>query len=229
MILSLLLLSFMAQISDTPKPQDLGVPEYGSIEGVVVDPDGKPVEGATVYAVGDNYPPMSRAHSVTTKANGEFVLDQVIPDNKIDIHAFKEGDYYVDVIAAFDVPPKWEMPHVEVKPGQTVTGVRVQLMAKAAKLHLLVHDADTKQLVHGIFFQLCREDHPTHCTTGSGPADFENSAPVGVGISIKVSNDKHSQFDYQWEYRDPKTGSPYLRAKSGETETVNVYLRKKRL
>jgi hypothetical protein len=49
---------------------------------------------------------------------------------------------------------------------------------------------------------------------------------VGVGISIKIKTDDGQH--QKWEYRDAKTGSPYFRAKSGETETMNIYLRKKK-
>ena len=220
MILALLVMwSIATRQQPSPAANDLGV-----IKGTVVDPAGKPVEGATVYAASDNYPPMSRPHTVTTNANGAFTLDQVISDKKIDIHAYKDSEYYSDVVTVFDVPLKWVMPSVEVQPGQTVAGVTVRLMPKAAKLHLQVRDAGTKQLVHGIYLQLCREDHPNYCLTGSGPSDFEHLVPVGVGISIKVSADAHGQSDYQYQYRDPKTGSPFFRAKSGETETMDIYV-----
>src|SRR5712692_4216665 len=155
MIAILLLLSFMttAQQPSPPAGNDLGV-----IKGTVVDPDGKPVEGARVYAAGENDPPMSRPYTITTNVNGDFALDRVRPGKKVEIHAYKDSDYYTDAVSAFDLPPKLEMPAVEVKPGQTVTGVTVRLMQKAGKLHLYVRDADTRELVHGIFFQLCRED-----------------------------------------------------------------------
>lgn len=221
MTLTLLLLWLMAMVQ---QPTPSATTDLGVIHGTVVDPDGKPVEGARVYAASDEYPPMSRPYTVTTNANGEFILDQVIPGKKIDIHAYKDSDYYVDVVFAFNRPPKLELPEVEVKSGQPVTGVIVRLMQKAAKLHLYVRDAATKELVHGIYFRLCREDYPTYCVAGSGPSDIEKLVPVGVGISIQVSNDKHSQSDYQWQYRDPKINSPYFRAKSGETETMTIYV-----
>jgi hypothetical protein len=222
MIATLLLLWFMTTAQQSP-PTTNDSGDLGVIKGTVVDPDGKPMEGVRVYVQGDNDPPTSRPDTATTNANGDFTLDRVQP-RRVKIHAFKDSDYYGDVVFAFNNPSKLEMPEVEVKLGQTITGVIVRLMPKAAKLHLYVRDAATKELVHGIYFRLCREDNPSFCLAGSGPSDFERLVPVGVGISIKVSNDKHSQFDYQWQYRDPKTGSPYFRAKSGETETMNVYV-----
>ena len=211
-----------AQQPSPPAASDLGV-----IKGTVVDPNGKPVEGARVYAAGDNDPPLNSInHTTTSNANGEFVLDQVRP-GKNKIHPYKDSDYYADVYSAFGRPPKLEMPEVEVKPGQTVTGVTVRLMQKAGKLHLNVRDADTKELIIGIGYLFCREDHPTdgrYCLGGGGLSDHEHFMPVGVGISIKVEADGQHE---KWEYHDPKTGSPYYRAKSGETETMDVYLHMK--
>jgi carboxypeptidase family protein len=236
MMLALLFLWFMAtaQQPSPPAASDLGV-----IKGTVVDLDGKPVEGASVYVggvranvEGHNDPPLnSRENETTTNANGDFVLDQVRPGKNVAIHAYTDTDYYMFVTWAFNRPSKLEMPEVEVKPGQTVTGVIVRPIQRAGQLHLYVRDAKTKGLVHGIFFRLCREDHPTeggYCIGGSGPSDYAQPVPVGVGISIEVSADTHGQSNYQWQYRDPKTGSRYFRAKSGETETMNIYLRQKK-
>ena len=218
-----LLMMTMAHQPSPPDANDLGV-----IKGTVVDPDGKPVEGARVYAAGDNDPPVNSLPDTTTSnVNGDFVLDHVRP-GKVKIHAYKDSDYYMDVYFAFDLPPKLAMPEVEVQPRQTVTGVTVRLMQKAGKLHLNVRDADTKELIVGIGYQFCREDHPTefgYCLSGGGLSDREHFMPVGVGISIQIKADDGRHV--KWEYRDSKTGSLYFRAKSGETETMDVILEKK--
>jgi len=226
----MLVMMTMAQQQSPPKANDFGI-----IKGTVVDLDGKLVVGANVYVGGfrasvggENLPTLnSRNNEATSNANGEFVLDQVIPSESVVIHAYMDTDYYALVLWAFNLPPELERPEIEVKPGQTVTGVTVRLTQRAGQLHLYVRDAKTKELVHGIGFLLCREDHSTYCNGGGGQSDFVQPVPVGVGISIKIeADDGHHK---KWEYRDPKTGSPYFRAKSGETETMTIYLRKKRL
>jgi hypothetical protein len=225
MIPILLILLTMMSAQQQSRPNT----DFGVIRGIVIDPDGKLVEGARVYLTADSYPPKSRPDATTTNAKGEFVLNQVIPGKKLAIHAYKDIDYFSDVVIGFNLPPKSELPEVEVKPGQTVTGITVRLMSKAGKIHLSVRDANTKDLVHGIFYQLCRADHPTeigYCVTGSGPSDLDEFVPVGVGISIKVSAASHGQDSFQWQYHDPETGSPYFNAKSGETETMNIYVPK---
>jgi hypothetical protein len=220
----------MAQISATPKPEDLGLP-YGSIEGEVVDPDGKRVEGAVVHESSDDGRPVQGRifrTSTTTDADGKFVLDHVIPAEKVIVWAYKYDDYFDDVMEPFSFkPPNVKMPVVEVKPGQTITGVRIQFAEKAGKLHLYVRDADSKELVHGVFIRWCRKgDPPKYCINGSGPSDDERLISPAVGISIQIEAD--DGLHEKSEYRNPKTGSRYFRAKSGETETVNIYLRKKR-
>jgi hypothetical protein len=184
------------------------------------------VGGIRFYVAGENSPPSNlRKNETTSNANGEFVLDQVIPNTSVIIHAYKDTDYYAFVMWAFNLPPKSERPEVEVKSGQTVTGITVRLTQRAGQLHLYVRDAETKELISGVGFQLCREDYPTYCTGGSGSSDFVESVPVDVGISIKIeADDGHHK---KWEYRDTKTHSRYFRAKSGETETLTIYLHKK--
>jgi hypothetical protein len=232
MILTVLLLSFIAQISSTPKPEDVGIPLLGSVEGVVVDPNGKPVEGAVVHETSDDDRPLGGAifrTATTTDVDGKFVLDHVFPAEKVAIWAYKYDDYYEDVMKPFTFkrPKNLKIPVVEVKAGQTITGVRIQFPQKVGKLHWYVRDADTKELVHGVFMRWCRKDVPTkYCINGSAPSDYERIISLGVGISILIEAD--DGLYEKWVYRNPKTGSRYFRARSGETETVNVYLRKKR-
>jgi hypothetical protein len=229
MILTVLLLSFMttAQQLSPPPANDFGV-----IKGTVVDLDGKPVVGANVYVGdfrasvgGENLPTLnSRSNETTSNANGEFVLDRVVPSKSVVIHAYMDTDYYASVLWAFNLPPELERPEIEVKAGQTVTGITVRLTQRPGQLRVYVRDVKTGEIVNGVFSQLCREDHPTYCTMNSGPGTIP--VPVGVGISINIKTDDGRHV--KWHYHDPKTGSPYFRAKSGETETMDIYLRKKK-
>jgi hypothetical protein len=220
----------MAQLSSGPTPEEVGMPLVGSVQGVVVDPDGKPVGDAVVHETSDEGRPLGGTifrSGTTTDVNGKFLLDHVIPAEKVVIWAYKYSDYYEDVMEPFTFsrPKDLKIPVVEVKAGQTVTGVRIQFPPKAGKLHLFVRDADTKELVPGVFIEWCRKGVPAkYCIHGSGPSDYEKIVSLGVGISIQIEADD-GQHEIS-EYRNAKTGSRYFRAKSGETETVNIYLRK---
>jgi len=208
---------------------------YGSVAGVVVDPQGNPVAGADVYEIGNRYMGLPLAGrwpppgaSAKTDKRGNFVLNDVVPDNPVWILASKPSDYYADDgTPSMFLPPNPKIPQVEVKPGQTVTGVRVQLRQKVGKLHWYVRDADTKKLVHGVFSYWCREGEPKLYCGGSmsGASDAEALISPDVHISIQMEAD--DGLHEKWEYRNPKTGSQYYWAKSGKTEVMNVYLRKK--
>jgi len=219
-----------AQISAAPKSA-----EYGWIEGVVVDPQEKPVDGAWVNAVGEaesklplggRWPP---GPSTTTDSEGKFVLGVVV-DNPVHVFASKESDYYaggsilnMGLVPSFNTP---KVEEVDVKPGQTVT-VRLQLAKKAGKIKLYVRDAVTKELlVDGIFSEWCAKGLPVtySCARLSGQSDYESLVSTDVDLSIRI--EARDGLHKWWEYRNPKTGSRYYRARSGKTESVYVYLRK---
>jgi hypothetical protein len=223
---------FLWVIATAQQPQPLAANVVGVVKGTVVGPSGKPVEDAVVHeSCNDGRPLGGRLFrtSTTTDVQGNFVLDQVIPCEKVLIWAYKYSDYYEDVMEpfTFNRPKNLKIPEVEVKAGQTITGVRIQLAPKVGKIHLDVRDANSKELVHGAFIQWCRKGSAAkYCTNGSAPSVYEQLISLGVGISIKIEADD-GQYE-KWEFRDAKTGSPFFRAKSGKTDTITVYLRKKK-
>jgi hypothetical protein len=238
-------------IVSSPEPDNVSLPlgsvngapvvevkpeEYGSIEGVVVDRLGKPVDGAYVYAVGDAEGKLPLAGrwpggtSTTTDTEGKFVLGRVVVDNPVSVWASKDRDYYAGgSILNMGLVPGFNTPKVEgvdVKPGQTVT-VRLQLAKKAGKIKLYVRDADTKKLlVDGIFSEWCADgvSMSSNCGRMIGGSDYESLVSTDVDHSVRI--EARDGLHEEWEYRNPKTGSRYYRARSGKTETVNVYLRK---
>jgi hypothetical protein len=232
MILTLLFLWSMATVQQPPPPDSI---DFGIIKGTVIDPSGKPVDGANVYEIGNRYyglplagrwPPSGA--STTTDRWGNFVLDGVVPDT-VHILASKTSDYYADDgQPSMFLPPNPKIPQVEVKPGQTVTGVRVQLRQKVGKLDWYVRDADTKKLVHGVFSYWCREGEQMPYCGGSMSGSSDDSALISPDVHISIQIEADDGLHEKWEYRNPKTGSRYYRAVSGKTETVNVYLRAKR-
>jgi len=82
-------------------------------------------------------------------------------------------------------------------------------------------------LVDGIFSEWCVHGVPMVYSCGqlSGQSDYESLVSTDVDLSIRI--EAHDGLHEEWEYRNPKTGSRYYRARSGKTEVVNVYLRKK--
>jgi hypothetical protein len=231
MILTVLLLSFMTTAQQpSPPPAD----NFGVIEGVVVDQDGKPVEGAYVYSIGnaEGKRPMGGrcppGPIVMTDSAGKFTLFHVLPDNPVSVYASKLSDYYPDAcVLSMFVLQNSKIPEVEVNVGQPVN-VIVRLAKKVGRIQFYVRDADSKELVHGIFMQSCRKGTPAkYCVGGmSGPSDYTTLISPGFDFSIQIEADDGQH--EKWEYHDPKSGSRYIRGKSGKTETLNIYLRKKK-
>lgn len=229
-------LSFASRNSFAQTPQTAASPDannFGIIRGTVIDPQGKPVPGAYVYSVDDaegklplggRWPP---GPVTTTDSQGHFILLHVLPDNPVSVYASKESDYYGDYGLNLFLLPNAKVPEVEIKLGQPVN-VTVQLAKKVGRIHWYVYDADTRELVHGIFMQSCRKGTPAkYCVGGmSAPSDY--SILISPGLDFAIQFEADDGLHETWQYRNPTTGSRYFRAKSGETETVNVYLRKKR-
>ena len=128
----------------------------------------------------------------TTDVDGKFVLDHVIPAEKVVVWAYKYDDYYDDVMEPFSFKrPNVKLPVVEVKAGETTTGVKIQFPEKGGKLHLYVRDASTKKLVHGVFSAWCRKGVPSkkYSVQGSGPSDDERLVSPAVEVSIQIEAD----------------------------------------
>jgi hypothetical protein len=161
-----------------------------------------------------------------TDSQGKFTLLHVLPDNPVSVYASKESDYYGDYGLNLFLLPNAKVPEVEIKLGHPVN-VTVQLGKKVGRIQFYVRDPDSKELVHGIFMQSCRKGTPAkYCVGGmSGPSDYATLISPGLELSIQIEAD--DDLHEKWEYRNPKTGSRYFQAKSGKTEILNVYLRKK--
>jgi hypothetical protein len=110
LVFAALLLSAAAQ---TP------VPETGSIEGVVIDDEGKPISGVTVWGPPKNpedLPIRAERQSTTTAADGRFLLQQLEP-GRLDIAFFKPG--YSDRLVKFSVAVAQRVANATVRLSST--------------------------------------------------------------------------------------------------------------
>src|SRR5579872_5298033 len=192
--------------------------------GTVLDPNGHPVEGSKVYAITDGSTPPGANQAVTTDDKGNFVLDAY--PGRVLLFAYKESDYYHDIVFGFDTPSGYSGPKdfVDIRPGQTVNGVVVHLPPQSALLRLNVLDADTNAPIQPVKYEMCRQDHlgdVVYCNLGvAGVSDYQQMVPT-VPISIKITAPDYME----WRYRDAKTGSPYLSLKATKNRTLVVNLR----
>ncbi|HVR23226.1 MAG TPA: carboxypeptidase-like regulatory domain-containing protein [Candidatus Polarisedimenticolia bacterium] len=152
-LFTLLLLSTCA-ISQTLDP----TPVDGRISGTVVNEDGKPVPGATVY-VSEEASSLVDANSVAarTDSGGRFDFGRKLKHGVYEIYSRKEKDGYPDPTSKFYQPLNFSPQKVQLFGDHPAEKVTVQLQEKAAILAGKVFDANTGQpLKAGIGFTKLR-------------------------------------------------------------------------
>ena len=131
----------------------------GSIEGIVVDLDGTPVEGVEVTA-STLRPQFGVVVMAVTNRGGEFSLRNV-PAERVALSTQKREDgYYSTRELIFVSDENASAPTVAVGLGQTVRGVRLTLPARGGVLVGIVRDSATSERVPGAALMLQRDDRP---------------------------------------------------------------------
>ncbi len=200
----------------------------GTIQGVVLGQDSKPILGANVWALaGDVRYPIA----TTSDAAGTFTLRDV-PDGDVYVLAFKESEGYPYPFYAF-YRTKNDRSTIKVgnKAGIVTSGVTFQLGPKAAYLKIDASDENGAPLQVGL--QLDRDDTPGSYST-SVPTD---PRLVGVGFikgvmlvppvpfRLTVSANGYIPWHYGGPNYAGKAGLIML--KSGQTLNLAVRLHKK--
>jgi hypothetical protein len=198
---------------------------FGAVEGVVLDSSGHPVQHASVYYRYIDQPNQGRDTQVETDCSGQFVFEHVLP-RTVEIHAHKESDLYTDrLLGSYAQPNEPEFPQVQVAAGESVRGVTVRLGRQGGLLRVRVLDADTKDPLRGIGYQLCRTDNPSglsSCASGGSPGEFHMVVP-SAPVALKIGTNNYED----WNYRDEGTGSQLLQLDPGEAKSLTVYLKRK--
>jgi hypothetical protein len=188
----------------------------GSVEGLVLDGDGKPLPDATVF-VGT----IANSPRAQTDADGKFTLED-IPVGTVGLNAFKESDGYPYNMFSFFLMPGEQLPQFDLAARQTVKGVVVRLGAKAAYLKLLVTTDEGVPLNAELSFS--RPDLGKY-------GDYQRSAqandlilvpPVPFRLTV-------TEKGYQpWHYGGDEWQAPrgLVQLKSGETKVMTVKLKK---
>jgi hypothetical protein len=212
----------MILLAQTGNPSQAAKKDTGTIEGVVVDANNKPIKDASVYAVTLSLPTHGRLQTVQTDDQGHFVLDDVYPGDIV-MRAFKEADMYGQVNSKFNMPDGESLVKFELKAGEVFKGIVIRLDKKAGRLQLRVLDAGTNELIKGITFEMCRGDHQGdrgYCIWGSAQGDYHVFVAADAPISMKVSAPDYRE----WTYQDNAQKSPYLALAPGEERTLTINL-----
>jgi hypothetical protein len=107
--------------------------DTGTVEGVVVDANNKPIKDASVYADNLDMPAPARPHIALTDAEGHFVVDEVYPGDIV-MRAFKEADKYADITGTWQEPIGQTNPELQMKAGDDFKGVVIRLGQKSGSL-----------------------------------------------------------------------------------------------
>src|SRR5712664_3795639 len=116
--LSLMVLSFPGPLKSFAQTAQT---KLGSVEGVVLDQQGKPIADADVHVLLQEDMRRTVA-STTTDSAGKFTLHD-LPAGGVYVYANKESDGYPDAFFAFFTTPNGQYQiAVKVEAGQVVTG-----------------------------------------------------------------------------------------------------------
>jgi hypothetical protein len=106
--------------------------DAGTIEGIVLDEQGKPLPDAVVYGLPEK--DMRNQLHTTTDKDGRFTLHNV-PVGGVYLSAFKESAWYPYNFFSFFITPDQKTPNeVQAKDGETTKGAVIQLGERAARL-----------------------------------------------------------------------------------------------
>lgn len=191
-------------------------PSTGSVQGTVLDGEGKPLAEATVF-VGTH----TNAPSTKTDAEGNFMLSGV-PAGNVGLNAYKESDGYPYNMFSFYLTPGEQLPKFDLAAGQTVKGVIVHLGPKAAYLKFDITDEDGKPVGAGASFS-----RPDLGQFG----DYQTSIPANrvvlvppVPFRLTIAAKGYEPWHYGGERWRGREG--LIALKSGETLNLAIQLKK---
>ncbi len=187
----------------------------GSAAGVVLDSAGKPLAGATVYALPEE--DMTKQIRTTSDSAGRFTLGG-IPAGGAYLHAFKETDGYPYNFFSFFLSPGERTPvKIKITAGKVTPNVVIQLGLRAAYLQLDVTDEDGTPVDGGLSFD--RLDMPGPYSRGVSARELLMVPPVPFRLTFKAAG------YLPWHYGGDRwrTNAGLITLKPGETMHLPIH------
>lgn len=190
-ILLIVLLFSSCAVSQTPDP----TPVDGRISGTVVNEDGKPVPGATVY-VFEEASSLVDANSVAARTDvaGRFDFGRKLKHGVFEIYARKDKDNYPDPTSKFYQPLNFSPQNVQLFGDHPAEKVTVQLKDRAAILEGRVFDADTGRPLKASVGFINLRTEAGHSVTASGK--FHSLIPANTDVYIIVEEVDRDHADW---------------------------------
>src|SRR5215831_11847700 len=131
----------------------------GTVQGTIVDENGRPAAHVKVYPVAESGGYIGQEQFAITDDAGNFVLRQVLPGENRLFPVFTEAGYPDGRSGIFAGDPSlYEV--VNIKPGQTLTGVVLKLPKKGAVFRAHIIDLSTGRPVLTSRLRITRPDVP---------------------------------------------------------------------
>jgi Carboxypeptidase regulatory-like domain len=211
-----LYLSFSSLLSSqsTPVVSTAPAEAYGSIRGSIVTNDGKPFEGATVYAL----PALNMRQQLRAKtdSNGKYLLAGVPPGEAF-VSVFDEEKGYPYNFFSFFIMPGEEPQKVLVTAQRETSDVNFKLGEKAGRLQLEILDDSGAPITGSAQLVFTRPDLPGNYKMSAGDNISLLVPPVPFRLSINVNGFS------QWTYIDKSSGG-LLHPRSKKTIKLIVHL-----
>jgi Carboxypeptidase regulatory-like domain len=215
----LLVMAGTACFGNAPIAQEVSQEvKWGTVEGIVVGGDSKPLPGATVTSYTQAKGVERDVMQYETNSNGEFSLR--LPAGRVWLSAHKNSEGYPYAFFAFYIMPGQEFPTVEVKPGETIKDVVVRVGVKAAHLNYEVLNQEGEEVLGGFVFE--RLDQPTLYRTSALARDDLLVPPTPFRVTFEAKGYK------PWHYGGDKWRGKegVISLKSGEVLNLRIRLQR---
>ncbi len=186
----------------------------GSVAGVVLDGEGRPLAEATVF-IGT----LANSPRAVTDADGRFKLDSV-PAGLVGLNAFKESAGYPYDMFSFYLMPGARLPKFELAEGETRPNVIIQLGAKAAYLRLYVTTQNGLPIDTSLSFSRPDLGRYGDYQRGAKSGDVIPVPPVPFRLTVSA----HGFRIWHYGAEDGRASDALISLKSGQVKTIAVTL-----
>jgi len=197
--------------------------KIGRIDGTVLYEDGRPVDGATVYAYPADRGMAGNVPSATTDEQGRFQIAHLWL-GQFAIGAKKENEGYPDTGKPFYSDGR-KLEYVTLTAKRPSATVTVLLGPKAGVLVGRVEDAVTKVPIDPcVDFHLVSDPNNFLSGTGLVNAKYRVLVPPNQDLIMKIWHEGYLPWYYPGTSN--KSKAKPLRLKSGEQRTLNIRLQR---
>lgn len=212
---NLTLIALAATIATTVQ---VGRTEHSdSATGVVLDSAGKPLAGATVYAL----PELDMLHQIRTSTDsaGRFTLRD-LPPGSVYLDAFKESDGYpYNMFSFFKSPGERTPVKIKIAAGKVTANVVLQMGLRAAYLQFDITNDDGSPVDGEVLFD--RLDMPGPYSRGVNARELLMVPPVPFRLTFRAAG------YLPWHYGGKRWRAQegLITLKSGETMRIPIHLK----